>query len=327
MFTRCHLSSDEAYCEALGLWSDLKMENSMARHVAAAKQGTLRYDGNVAQSCLDTLTTAGCNTWQGSPDGIIADACRRMFSGGATKDGASCIVDLECTPGSACVYESGCDTGVCANDSDYQCLSAEQCPTNSVCKYLFCQDAIPRALGQDCDGGNLPCQAGLFCGATDASSSSAALCYPLLGEGSPCTSINDCADGLICLQIGGTGGATCLRIAAKGESCQQSGQCGGVLMSTLTCDLTAQVCVDMPSSGPCGDEKLFGTRCDIATSYCGGSTDSPTCLPLSTKTTVALGEACGFFAIGTAECDSSTYCEFSGSGSSGTCVPQPTCAH
>jgi hypothetical protein len=322
--TRCHQSSDEAYCEALGLWSDLKETNSLARKVAAAQQGRLKYDGNVAQACLDALATTGCDMWQqGGRYTIGTDACLRFFSGGSVADGAACTVDLECAPGSACMFKSGCDQGACTSSgSGEECVSDDQCPKNNICASQ-CRAVTLKGLGEYCDAAGLFCQAGLTC--CTASSYSSNVCEPPVTEGSLCDYTSDCADGLICLQASGNTLKTCQRIAAKGEACQAPGQCGGIVMSNLTCDLTAQVCVDMPSSGPCGDGKLFGSRCDIATSYCGGTADAPTCLPYSTITTAAVGEACGSAATGKVECDSSGYCELSSADFTGTCVPFPAC--
>jgi hypothetical protein len=315
MFARCHLASDLAYCMAQGMMSDV-----LAAKVAAALAGKLRYDGNAARACLDAWASEACDAWQGTELSIsLSSSCSQIFSGGFVADGAPCTTDQECVSGSACVVSNHCP-GICTSSgSPIECVDDSQCPKGRVCASSGACLALasPAPSGQPCDRLN-PCKPGLYC-CQPGYCSPTSVCLPLVTEGGDCGSLNDCADGLICATASSGQHSTCMKLAAKNEACQAPTQCGGLFMSSLTCDMTLQVCVDNPSSGPCGAEKLWGDGCDESASYCDRSASPPTC-----KGYAAIGDPCTPGGS-SSQCGRSGTCQLDSTGTTGTCAATVTC--
>jgi hypothetical protein len=280
MWTRCHVSSDQAYCVAVE--STFGTSDRLARDVAAVKAGKAKYDGSMARACLDSFAKTSCDElWSG---GVTERACQGTFSSGTTADGYACAADVECLPGSYCyVYTGGSCTGICTRSSTCQC-----------------------PIGQYCS---------LFDG-----------CQPQGKEGDYCDWVTGCAAGLTCTPTNDptTIVAACRKIAGKGEPCEAVNQCGGIIWSTIKCDMTSHVCVDNTSDGACfsvDSDARAANGCDPFTSYCDDSTSTLTCKPY----TAALGDPC---IVNRAECGVSAWCQpdpNDSTGMKGFCTANSTC--
>jgi hypothetical protein len=288
LLVRCHVFSDASLC-SLYFGPSQTGINGLDAAVNAAKAGKIQYDPVAARGCLDALYAVSCGDFDRAA-AAAPEACRKTFTGGALPDGARCIADAECVAGSWCAPTSlggnGCDGtctpgGTLCND-DTQCSGGQVCDTEQGTAFSrgMCGPPVPPgALNQPC-GTNRRCQDGLFC------SDAGRICVAPLAAGQPCSLMGitgGCADGLVCVFADDDRSASCMRPADKGGSCQVRGQCGG-LLSTITCDPTTHVCVDLPSSGPC-----VGTRlsCNPLSSYCDVSGGTPTCKPY-----LAVGAPC-----------------------------------
>lgn len=307
MWTRCHLSSDQAYCVAVQ--STLTPSDRLVREVAAVKAGKAKYNGQKARACLDAFAGISCDELMSGSSGDPSRACQGIFSGGTTADGDSCLDTVECHPGSNCALATtdAC-AGVCTSGWT-GCQEDSQCAQGQVCDGLWPNDGecvTPRRPGATADsscGTWASCQPGLYCSLWNG-------CQLQGNEGDSCDWFSGCTAGLVCTSEAGTSGShICRRVAAKGEPCQTDYQCGGLIWSTITCDMTLHVCVDNTSDGPCfsvGSDSRAANGCDPFTSYCDDSTSTLTCRPY----TAAIGDPC-------------TVNRF-GCGLSAKCQPDPT---
>jgi hypothetical protein len=290
-YVRCRLVSDLALCQAVygpGIYGRSQF-NDFGAAVATAKAGKATYDAAAARACLDGILQRDCAATTDPA------ACDRVFTG-TLADGARCITDVACRPGSFCANPTDpnapCD-GVCTQ-AGTGCNKDSECPSGKVCDQSLgssmsfggCVAPIaPGAAGQPC-GTNNQCTAGLFC-------SLDGICSTPAPAGQTCTGARNgfpCAGGLACVPSDSGTTLTCLPIAAEGEACTASAQCGGSLTS-LACDPTAHVCVKLPASGPCLGTGFFA--CDMLTSFCDRTAATPTCKPFA-----GLGETCSTNNIG-----------------------------
>jgi hypothetical protein len=323
MWTRCHVASDQAFCVAA--MRAFRNPDKLAREVAAVKAGKAVYDGNRARGCVDSFAKISCDELWSNSTGGIGSACQGTFSGGATADGDSCLDNVECLPGSYCAFTtSDSCTGVCTSGWT-GCQEDSQCAKGKVCDAFWpndgeCVDPAPpgATVGSSC-GTYQSCQPGLYCSLWNG-------CQPQGKEGDYCDWVTGCAAGLTCTPTNdpSTVVAVCRRIAAKGEPCEAVNQCGGILWSTIKCDMTSHVCVDNTSEGPCltGDTDFRAANgCDPFTSYCDDSTSTLTCKPY----TAAIGDPC---TVNRAECGVSAWCQqdlTDSTGTKGFCAAYPVC--
>jgi hypothetical protein len=285
MFVRCHLMYDEALCRAFydHINSTATFE-SFASGLAAAFAGKAEFDGMAARACVDQIRNADC----GQPTPDPRQACAKAFRG-KLADGDRCIVDVECSRGSACSAASSTTTpmcnGVCTAPPAGTCNDDSQCPSGLVCDSTCVAPVPPGARDEPC-GTHQTCQKGLHCELDATAATPLFVCKGPAHIGDPCSGVpGACDDGLVCVASDDRATVTCMVPAGPGGTCQAFQQCGGSLLSSIGCDPTTHTCVGLPSSGPCIAGRLEG--CNPVDSYCDLTSAPPVCRPL-----VAPGAPC-----------------------------------
>lgn len=316
--TRCHFVSDTALCMAVygpGIY-ERQLFGDFGAAVATAKAGKAHYDGAAARACLDAIQNGACT------DTTTPATCDQVFTG-TVPDGGRCINDVACVPGSFCARPTSdtapCD-GICTAGGT-MCNRNSGCSGGKVCDTTMgtamssgsCVTPVAAGAAREACGTNNSCASGLFC-------SSSGVCTAPAHAGEPCLGVRNgfaCAEGLVCLRSADGTSSTCAAVAAKGEACTSSAQCGGSLTS-LGCDPTSHLCVDLPSSGPCLGNGIFS--CDPLTSFCDTTMATPTCEPFA-----ASGASCSTSNLGqcgTLLVSPGPSCASSATGT-GTCMPAP----
>jgi hypothetical protein len=314
---RCHFVSDAALCMAVyGPLLARQLFNDFGAAVASAKAGKAHYDGAAARACLDATKNKDCAATS------TPAVCDQVFTG-TVPNGARCINDVVCVPGSFCARPTS-DTAPCdgtCTPADTLCNKDSQCTGGRVCDWSMstvtsmgtCANPVaPGAAEQSC-GTNNGCAPGLYC-------SSTSVCTAPAHAGEPCNGARNgfpCADALLCVRSADGTSSTCMAAAAKGEACATTGQCGGPLTS-LGCDPTSHVCVDLPSSGACLGTGIFS--CNPLTAFCDQAMATPSCQPFASK-----GASCSTNNIGqcgTVLVSPGPSCESPATGT-GTCTAPP----
>jgi hypothetical protein len=163
------------------------------------------YDSSKAENCINQVSAAhGDAKLTKDEIKVYSDACSVLFSGTGVKD-SSCAADGDCkqSDGLRCVLSalggtdggSGGVSGSCqtpksalggdsCSAADVNCAAGYHCGVSKHCD-------INGSLGEPCNGG-LPCKETLKC-------SAAGTCEAKIADGSPCTTGDECANG-ICLE-------------------------------------------------------------------------------------------------------------------------------
>ncbi len=164
-------------------------------------------------------------------------------------DGAACDESTPCVEGTFCVGGS-CRAGAGGNPCEGDDDSAEGTFCNSrsdVCEPL-------RALGDECDEYDAPCEHGLYC---DFGSQT---CVASPGAGEPCDSDSGCAGGAVCGSDG-----TCVAQVGLGEECME------VSYGVTTC-AEGLYCNTSTTPAVCVTALANGERCtraeECASGYC-----------------------------------------------------------
>ena len=312
---RCNLL-DGAVIAACEASVGAVLGDDVQRGIAA---GRIRYDGDLARSCIDGIRGAPCLR-DGLPDAVQAD-CLAAVSGTVATGGA-CMGLFECAGGlcvpetasacpaacptvlgrgASCALHQGpecdlrqslaCIQGQCrppGRDGD-ACDTDLDCDSEHVCSGGRCAPLLGE--GVDCEG-DAACQPGLAC--------IGGRCVRRAGEGTPCATTVDevdaafrlaqCAEGLVCrgagLTIAGDVVAgTCRRPSDVGGSCED--EPAGLqewldgCLTGLLC--TSGRCATPPASGPCAPHDV----CDATVAYC----DAGQCLPLKSDGAMCLRSA------------------------------------
>ncbi len=316
--TRCHFVSDTALCMAVygpGIYQR-QLFGDFGAAVATAKAGKAQYDGAMARACLDATQNGAC------ADTVTPAVCDQVFTG-TIAVGDRCINNVGCVPGTFCAspisYAAPCD-GVCTAGGT-MCNRNVDCSGGMVCDTMMgtpmssgtCVTPVAAGAEGAACGTNNSCASGLFC-------SSGGVCTAPAQAGDPCVGVRNgfaCAEGLVCLASADGTSMSCAAVVAKGEACTSSAQCGGSLTS-LGCDPTSHLCVDLPSSGPCLGTGIFS--CNALTSFCDTTMATPTCQPFA-----ASGASCSTSNLGqcgTVLVSPGPICMSSGA-ATGTCMPPP----
>lgn len=182
----CKSMPDLATCKAATLVKDKEFATTLAK----AKAGTIKFDGDKAADCIDSIASGSC-----SFDGFYptaTNACDAVFTGTVATNGA-CVVSEECAG------ESSCEPTDQACNSDTTC-----CPGTCM--------AIPAkvAVGGDCT--NADCVDTAYC-SSDTNKCTA----PSTTAGSACSDIDACANPMYCDIFAAA--PTCVAPAAGGASC------------------------------------------------------------------------------------------------------------
>lgn len=301
---RCNLL-DAALTAACEASVGAVLGDDVQRGIAA---GRLRYDGDLARSCIDGIRGAPCLR-DGLPDSVQADCL--AATGGTVAAGATCTGLFECAAGlcvpesagacpsacpavlgrgAACALHQGpecdvrqslsCIQGQCrpfGRDAD-SCDTDLDCDSEHVCASGRCAPLLPE--GGECEG-DAACQVGLAC--------IAERCVRRSGEGASCATTVDevdaafrfaqCAEGLLCRGAGLTlagdpVSGTCRRPSDLGGSCvDEPAGFQQFLDGCLTGLLCAGgKCGAPPVSGPCAPHDV----CDTTVAFC----DAGQCVPL-----------------------------------------------
>ncbi len=151
--------TDEASCESQ--YTGLFMI-AISQDKQAIADGTLVYDGDAAAACLDLLDTQSCTDFARSGGDLSGASCPDPFTGKVAE-------------GQSCVNDSVCTSGYCEGDT--------QAPVKAgICK-------APPTSGRPCP--DFTCAANLRCDFTTGTET----CAPLLADGMPCDTGDDCTSG------------------------------------------------------------------------------------------------------------------------------------
>ncbi|MCX5744624.1 MAG: hypothetical protein NT062_19205 [Proteobacteria bacterium] len=223
---------------------------------AAVATGATRYDGELAQLCVDALADQACDATLREVR-RAPQACTRMLVGTRA-------------PANPCEFDRECSSGVCAPTAT--CTPGQCCPGT-------CAAPAPRAaIGETC-ADTTDCADDTYC-------TTEHVCAALESAGGPCFVDSNCAYGLAC--DNDTFPGACVVAAATGAPCPDdrcaelgarciAGTCtlaplGAACVAARDCTEFARcadvthTCVATPSlgmscSGPCAGEAY----CDHAT--------------------------------------------------------------
>jgi hypothetical protein len=182
-----------------------------ATELAAIEMGRLRFDGENARRCFDALAGRSCDVTSESSR-VEPDACRNIMvgtqrDGAACSDGAQCISRQCERPG----CNAACCFGTCVGDT-----APPRAAAGESCEFAACEDSA------FCDRDVMTCVA-------------------RRPRDAFCTSSEECAFGLDCIQ-----GGVCTTLPALGQTC------------TSQCRDEGTVC---GSSGTCVEARLAGEMC------------------------------------------------------------------
>lgn len=256
--------------------------------VQSVNQGLVSYDGEKAQSCLDTLSGLSCDPSVEENRVAIPD-CDEAIKG-TVADGGACKNSNECVSGSCAV--TTCTMACCPGT---------------------CNPSPPALapIGQSCSTTN--CVDGAYCNAS-------AVCAALLDPGATCTGDNECGYGTVCA---GATTLTCISPPQKagdacisrsgspdcvidGLYCNSSNKCANYLDSGATCGATDPCMFDLACNSTCGALPAIGDNCPqfqcAAGAYCQVDTTT------GMATTCAALKADGATCAQSSECDSA-FCD------------------
>jgi hypothetical protein len=270
----------------------------------AVAAGRLAFDSAAAKSCLDAISSLGCDIT--SLFKLDSNSACQSTLKGLVPAGKPCQSTTECTngfcqgssatgcPGTCVAFAAtgaSCATALCAK-SDFcknsicvargsqgaACTSTSECVDGLSCSNSTCGAAA--AEGAPCSGIE-GCQTGLYCDSFGGSST----CKKPLQTGGSCIVSFQCADGLRCSSAG-----TCQAIADVGQSCTTLACAGDASCDPTmkTCKLSGQVgdnCTPTcalnlycdPATNKCAQKVPYGGACNgSAVSPCAAGTCSPT---------------------------------------------------
>jgi hypothetical protein len=238
---------------------------------AALADNTIAFHGGRAQRCLDELKSLPCNFEQANAD--LFRYCHAIVEP-KLGDGESCVDDVQCLNGACSQQPIGCGGscvtyaptgGSCLNTAEN--ASTECDPTvhycdemTSTCKLLVqsggkCSDdtqcafslacvggkciTSPRlVVGQTCGTGLPPCADGLVCTAKQ-------VCAARIGSGGVCDSVDECKDGLACVN------GACAAWSDIGRACAvDTTGFGSGCPADQTCTNSVCAAIGAPVAGP-----------------------------------------------------------------------------
>lgn len=252
--------------------------------------------------CLEATDACGGECVQ---KGTTDDPCARdghCATGYWCGPGSTCrprgALGDPCAANSHCENLYWCDTGInsCANlpnigDACVYQLDGDICRGSLVCTQIGAanwQCATGAAEGESCDAVAAPCQPGFRCSGAD-------VCVPLVGDGGPCESVENCSVGFECVAD------LCTPLPTLGDACSP----------TLPCVQGACVdgaCAQLPAGAPCSgvNEEFFGLLAE-----CEGYCDDLGMMMRVCADAIADGQSCG----ADHECADASECLNPGTGS------------
>jgi hypothetical protein len=170
-----------------------------ANVLAPATSAGLNYNSGQAEECVKAISTAYSDAKiTSAEEAAMVQACGLVFSGSGTK-GSNCAADSDCqqggglrcvmrlasTAGDAGEVEGPCQVptpvsaGLSCSAPEAQCATDFYCDSNAHC-------VAAQTLTQNCSA-QMPCVSNAKC--------SAGTCIAKQGQGTACTSDDDCASG------------------------------------------------------------------------------------------------------------------------------------
>jgi hypothetical protein len=231
---------------------------------AADEAGTIEYDADRVQGCLDAIEAASCQVMSNR----IPEGCDAIFNG-TVEPGGPCRNDVECA-GEAYCRGADCP-GLCVArvEAGGACTDSGECVSGLTCQDETC--ALPAAEGEACEGGNPECAEGYLCAGADGETPGTCRSFgdfELVGDGESCLPDEGvlCQAGLSCVLdqlVPPT--MTCVAESASGGACRAGtpDPCPDGQLCTAD-PLGGEIdgtCVPEPGDGePCVGGVL-GTRC------------------------------------------------------------------
>jgi hypothetical protein len=206
--------------------------------LASMAAGRLRFEGDKAETCLDSVssTAAECPTVMEE-----VDECDHVVSGLVGPDG-ECAYDEECSGQARChavgagaagrCYDKAGQDGLC--ESILDCQEGLFCYQGATTQYVCV--AIPTVgPGETCNGATLACGPGYYC------DNGFDTCEAQKAAGESCSSPAECQEGLIC-----DGNNRCAAGLGVGQACSYyETECA----ANLYCDTTTSMCAARKGSG------------------------------------------------------------------------------
>jgi hypothetical protein len=242
-YVKCGEIASHDICVAL-----LSQGFSADEIVGSVNAGKVKYDGSLAQDCLDAISGESCDP-SAEDNRVTPQACIDAIKG-TIADAGACANNNECISGSC---NPGTNTGTC--------------PAGT------CDPTAPAAakIGAACGTQGtsfIACVDGAYCNTSNQ-------CAALLASGQTCTADNQCAYGTVC---SGTGTAlTCNKPPQKaGDACIQHNGGADCVITGLYCN-GSNACAGYADSGatcsatvPC----KFDLNCDGTAMKCGALPDA-----------------------------------------------------
>jgi len=264
---------------------------------AAVDAKTVKYDGEKAAKCLDTLAERDCT----EINQRTLDACDDALKG-SVEPGGDCNIDEECEGSRICEVAAQCP-GTCVEryDAGHPCTENDECADGLVCSEATLRCVAPAGDGEACGGGLEPqCDGGLLCAGEDKEQARTGTCHPEdqiqeHGVGETCSpSVGElCEAGLSCVLDSLAPSFTCRAIPASGGSCGigfpehcPAGEYCPISAAEIALGVFEASCAPLPEIGePCAERPIeIGAACEP---YARCDAPTGTCLGLR-----GLGESC-----------------------------------
>ena len=135
--------------------------------------GTIRYDGNKAQACLDAISKLSC-------DGLLQrdqPECLAALDG-LVALGGDCDLNEECAGSAICQSSTGICPGKCVAllSAGQACVADGECDNGLQCSSETQLCVKPAIVGESCEYGSPPCGPGLLCLGKDDANKTPGVC-------------------------------------------------------------------------------------------------------------------------------------------------------
>lgn len=193
--------------------------------------GTVAYDGNKVQACLDAISSLSC-------DGLLRrdqPECLAALDG-LVAQGGDCDLNEECKGSAICRSTDGTCPGTCGAllSAGQACVADGDCSDGLQCSSETKLCVKPAAAGDSCEYGSPPCGPGLLCLGKDDTNKTSGICRSAIdalsaAAGTACDPVAGklCSSGVSCVAdrldiVAGKVVWTCVTIGtyAAGGACK-----------------------------------------------------------------------------------------------------------